>query len=194
LVQALLEPGHWGEGVLEGCGFRRIAEIVQMARGVDGECERAAGSDDLEFVSYSPALERQFVRVVEQTYTDSLDCPELDGLRPVEEVLQGYRAAGEFRSAHWWLVREGSEFVGCVLLGHFPESRSAVLQYMGVIPSRRRRGIGLRLVLQALQVASESRAERLTLAVDTRNIHAAQIYNKWGFAQTDRKSVFIVRV
>jgi ribosomal protein S18 acetylase RimI-like enzyme len=165
-----------------------------MSRRVDERHGRWDARGDLQFVPFSPDLEKQFHQIVVQTYSDSLDCPELDGMRPVEEVLEGYRGAGEFREAHWSLVRQAGNFVGCVFLGYFPFSKSAALQYMGVIPSHRRRGIARELVRHALQVANESGASRMSLAVDSRNAPAWRLYEELGFEETGRRSVFIIRV
>jgi ribosomal protein S18 acetylase RimI-like enzyme len=136
-------------------------------------------------------LQSQFRQVVEQTYRASLDCPELDGLRPIEDVFDGYRAAGAFQATHWSLAQREGEFVGVVLLANFPELQEVVLQYMGVVPAHRRRGIGRELVEHALRIAKGSGAKRLSLAVDDRNIYARRLYDQMGFTQLARRDAFI---
>src|SRR5207245_274261 len=57
----------------------------------------------------SEANEAAFRDVLVQSYEGTLDCPELNGVRTIGEILAGYRAAGPFSPERWWLVRAGDE-------------------------------------------------------------------------------------
>jgi ribosomal protein S18 acetylase RimI-like enzyme len=193
LIQILLQPDDCRGDVLVECGFHPVTQIVQMERGVAGTTDLASALS-AEFVPFSESLTNDLCAVVEQTYKQSLDCPELDGVRPVSDVLDGYRAAGEFRNGLWCLVRSEGEFVGCVLLCSFPESSIASLQYMGVIPRSRRRGIARQMTRHAIRTARAAGAQIINLAVDVRNVPAWRLYRELGFCETERRSVFIMRV
>src|SRR5262245_61067779 len=193
LIQVLLQPNDRNAAVMLGCGFRRITEIIQMERPTAGAMDIESKSCS-ELITFSESLRGELYRVVEQTYASTLDCPELDGARPISDVLEGYQAAGEFREGLWSLARCAGEFVGCVLLCFFPESEVASLQYMGVVAASRRRGIGRQLTDHALRVAGSVGARTITLAVDVRNTPARRLYRDIGFQETWRRSVFIMRV
>ncbi len=57
------------------------------------------------------------------------------------------------------------------------------LHTLFVHPDRRRRGMGLALVLGASQVARERGRSELVIAVDQPNRYARELYDKWGFEQ-----------
>ena len=44
---------------------------------------------------------------LERSYVDTLDCPELCGLREKRDVLDSHRSTGKFDPNLWWLVRLG---------------------------------------------------------------------------------------
>ncbi|MBI3464220.1 MAG: GNAT family N-acetyltransferase [Planctomycetes bacterium] len=192
LVQALVSVGAEPGRVLEASGFVRITEVICMRRDCDREPVSAFGVPPLAFVPYSPELREVFARVVQRTYVGTLDCPELDGLRSIDDVLAGYRASGVFRPDLWLLARDGSENLGCVLLCHWPEEKRCELQYMGLVPEARGRRLGTALGLRAIQTAHEVGAAELCLAVDVRNYLATTMYRSLGFDEMDRRSVFIL--
>ena len=65
---------------------------------VCGEDEFPAGrpGGPLEFEPYTEANHHRLVRLIEATYEETLDCPQLNDVRPTEDVLEGYRQTGEF--------------------------------------------------------------------------------------------------
>src|SRR5262249_26485200 len=57
-----------------------------------------------------------FAQVLQRTYEETLDCPEVGGVRTIAEVLEGHRAQGTSGSANWWLARLGGQPAGVLVL------------------------------------------------------------------------------
>ena len=57
----------------------------------------------LNGLEWSPDTLEAIAALIEATYRDSLDCPALAGLRHIEDVMAGHKAAGLF-SPHRWLL------------------------------------------------------------------------------------------
>ena len=151
----------------------------------------ASPATALQFEPYSSAASRRFEAIVEQTYLDTRDCPRLDGTRPIDEVLEGYRAVGQFDPAHWLLARQEGHDIGCLLLAEHRAHRLWELIYMGIVPAARGHGWGLAISRQAQWLARQGGAERLVLAVDAANEPALKGYAAAGFVAWDRRSVFL---
>jgi ribosomal protein S18 acetylase RimI-like enzyme len=192
LLQALLVPGDPRGQDFEALGFAFIAEMIRMERDCTVWSGLAGETNDLEFVSYEAANEREFESIIEQTYVGSQDCPELDDLRTVSEALESYKVAGTFRPDLWLLARRFGEWVGCVLLASHPDDQTCELQYMGVVPQARGQRIGRMLCERALSDASRIGANKLFLSMDSRNRAAIRHYRALEFAETDRRAVYIL--
>jgi ribosomal-protein-alanine N-acetyltransferase len=65
------------------------------------------------------------------------------------------------------------------------------LVYIGLSTHVRRRGLGKILVQTALSQAAEEGRQRLTLAVDSRNVPALHLYFRHGFQKVGEKTAFI---
>ena len=126
-----------------------------------------------------------------RTYEGTLDCPELNGRRTIEEIIAGHEHQGRFRPELWWLVQEGGRPVGVVLLTELPGPEGWELSYVGVVPEARRRGIGQTLSQWALHEAKQAGMPQLKVAVDTRNHPARQLYEKMGFVHHDQREVLL---
>jgi ribosomal protein S18 acetylase RimI-like enzyme len=128
--------------------------------------------------------------VLEQTYLDTLDSPGMDGVRPMDEVLQGYRQQGRHRPENWYFVREQDADIGALLLTEHPDVGNWELVYMGLAPTARGRGCGMRIIRFALETAARHGAERLVLAVDASNTPALRVYQRAGLITWDRRIVY----
>src|SRR5207247_1903118 len=117
-------------------------------------------------------------RWLDETSRGSLDCPELEGLRPAAEVLESYQEeTGAARSVQRsFVARRGEALGGGVLIRCFVDEREAELQYLGVVPAERGRGIGRALAARALEAARDSGAQRVAVSADVRNWPALEIY------------------
>lgn len=173
-------------------GFRRMAELWYLewtpSTGLIGDALA-----DAEFPAYDPGAPGRLERLVERTYADTLDCPELEGMREVRDVLHGYRGTGEHDPELWRVIRHGGEDVGVLMLAEYPESRQLELVYVGVAPEARGRGLGARAVREVQKVARERGAQRVVLAVDSRNKPAVDIYRAAGFRRWAHRYAYLRR-
>jgi ribosomal protein S18 acetylase RimI-like enzyme len=191
MIQALLQTDAGGAAnLLSGAGFDHIADLLYLVSPASA-FPSVAPSDGLEFEPFANATAARFAAIVERTYLATRDCPRLNGVRPIQEVLEGYRAVGRFDSAHWLLVRHGGHDAGCLLLADHAEHRLWELVYMGIVPEARGKGLGVATTRQAQWLAGRAGAERLVLAVDAANEPAIRGYAAAGFVGWDRRSVWL---
>jgi ribosomal protein S18 acetylase RimI-like enzyme len=191
LAQALETTNH-GTSIdaFEANGFRHVSDLMYLVWLSDSFGDVPFDSE-LEFVSdLSPNHER-LADIVERTYEGSLDCPAIDKVRSIEDVLEGYRAVGAFDPDRWLIARQRDRDIGCLLLAAYPKNQHWELVYMGVVPEARGRGLGLALVRHAQRLAREGRATRLALAVDAANEPAMDAYETAGFTTWDRRTVYV---
>src|SRR5207253_3082560 len=101
-------------------GFAQITQLRYLAhdlRQLPREPET-----DVRYEPLSDANESVFRQTLTRTYEGTLDCPELNGIRTMDEILAGYRSAGRFRPDRWWLLGVHQETAGVVILTELPES------------------------------------------------------------------------
>ncbi len=170
--------------------FRYLADLIYLLC-PESKFSEAISDLNLEFESHSEMRHERFARVVEATYQQSLDCPAMDRLRKVEEVLEGYRATGVYDPRLWLLVRSENLDVGCLILADDPAGEYLELIYMGVkFPARGRR-LGLAIVRHAQYLAKIMNRRRIVLSVDAQNVPAIAMYEAAGFVAWDRRPVFV---
>lgn len=194
LIQALLPPAeaHLAAPLLRH-GFRRLTRLLTLTHPLyaftpaDQPPFREPG---LEFCPYDEKAPGLFHATLEQTYEQTLDCPELNGVRSIEEVIAGHRAQGEYDPARWLLVLEKEQAVGVLLLTAFSDWHEWDLSYLGLVPAARGRGLGRALVREAVRRARLAGTGQLTVAVDARNERALRIYTHLGFTLLDEREVF----
>ncbi len=178
------------EQAICAAGFRAACDLLYLVA-VRGAFPDAPPADDISLITLDVAGATRMAQVLERTYKDSLDCPQLVEHRPVSDILDGYRQVGRF-DPRLWLVAQCEEVdVGCVLLADHPRSNAWELVYMGVVPEARGRGMGLALVRHAQWLAAVAGRERLTAAVDAENEPAVRAYAAAGFVGWDRRTVFL---
>lgn len=180
VVQALIEPQDSASAaLLQGCGFQRVTRLdyLEWAPSEGGPQE----SHDILFEPYSEAARPRLADVLEATYLQTLDCPELDGLRAISDVIDGYQQTPAFSPEFWFLIRKGDQDLGALLLAHHQAGRQVELVYMGLRPEARGQGLGRSLIARAQRVALGLRAAKLLLAVDARNDPARNAYLAAGF-------------
>jgi len=191
LAQALLEVhDDYVQGILMACGFGKLAELLylQAVVGKVAEPQLPAGCS---WMTYSPSRHELFASAILATYQDSFDCPGLNGLRTIDDILAGHRATGDFDPDHWFLLRQNDEPVGAVLLSKVLRSDVTELVYLGLIPQRRRHGLADILMRRAAAVAYASRHGRLSLAVDAGNLPALKLYWRHGMQVIGRKTALL---
>jgi mycothiol synthase len=191
LTQALLPaPGATTINILRHAGFRHLADLLYLT------CEAsrfplAAPPCDVAFEPYKTAERGRLVRLVERTYEGTLDCTALNGVRDLEDVINGYQGTGAFRPENWHFVRSEGEDVGVLLLADHPQAWHWELMYMGLVPEVRGRGWGRQIARYAQWLGRGAAIERILVAVDAANSPAEAVYRSTGFELWEQRAVYL---
>ena len=192
MVQAFVEPGdRRRQGHLEAAGFERLADLIYLERPGDLRTGEGPLPEGISWVPYDESTHPLFARVIAETYQGTLDCPRLEGLRPIGDVIAGHKAQGEFRPEWWNLLLWRGREAGCVLLNAIPERDSLDITYMGLVPAARGRGLGAALVQHAIDTTRLAGRPKLTCAVDAANHPAVKIYARFDFRPTETRRVYL---
>lgn len=141
--------------------------------------------------------------LVQDTYSDTLDCPRLSEFRTTEQVLQGYQTSDSFDPALWYIATDpiGKE-VGCAIFAthginkrfrdeHGPSAGSVEIVYMGLKADSRGKRYGEQIVQHSFDVAREVGANQVLLAVDRINTPAMSIYLRAGLKPIVNETVWV---
>lgn len=192
VAQALLSPAEAERAAaLPRNGFAHVTQLLFLRRDLSLPPPRLKSRAGLTYRTYNPSDAALFHQTLQHTYKDTLDCPELNGVRDVEEVVAGHRGQNHFDPELWRLALAGGLPVGVLLLMRSPDAHDWEISYVGVTPEARRRGFGRELVLKALAEARSAGVPHLTLSVDARNHPARALYDNLGFKVYDRREVFL---
>lgn len=181
MAQSLLDLGTpVAHTLVDRCGFQSMAELHYLQ--VDVRRAQPVETPGIRWETYATETHATFAETITMTYEDSLDCPALNGLREIDDVIEGHKATGEFHPDLWLLARDAmsNEPLAVLLLALLPEQESAEIVYLGVCPTARRRGLGRTLVRVALATAKARGATKLTLTVDSANASALRLYHAHG--------------
>jgi len=176
---------------LEDAGFQYLTRLVYLSRRIPGQQVKVKVASDLEWHSYTPEREEIFCRALEATYAQSLDCPELTGLRTSAEVLDGHRKSGLFDPAFWWMVTRDNQPAGVLLLCGVCGWSAFEIVYVGVAQPVRGTGVANALVERAIDAVRQVNAVSLTLAVDRRNMPARRLYQRWYFRPVAMRDAWV---
>jgi ribosomal protein S18 acetylase RimI-like enzyme len=179
---------------LARAGFSELAELLYMEWTDDGGgtvFDNFSRNKELAWLSYNDRTQAAFHQLIEQTYTGSLDCPGLTGLRHIDDIIAGHRAAGRFSPDRWLAIVYDGRPAGCILLLENPLRPVLEVAYMGVHPSFRGRHLGHVLISRGLTMAHRDGFTKVALAVDSRNQPALRLYTSAGFHVTTRRRAMI---
>lgn len=191
IVQALLPSAEGKEAEwLESAGFNHAADVLHMVSFAE-QLPREPPQGDLVFEPTAPTDEQRLASLIVATYEDSLDCPQVNGVRDGADILAAHRATGEFDPGRWMIVRHAGCDIGCLLLADHPDAGQWELVYMGLLPAARRRGWGGAMVRYAQWLTRRAGRSRLAAAVDAENVPAVTAYTSAGFVVWNRRSVFL---
>lgn len=197
LAQALVTPvEHWALQACRDAGMLQIAELSYQKLVIP--TERAATRSLPDGVELriagdvaEPGARAALARALERSYVDTRDCPDLCGLRAVDDVIDSHRATGRHNPALWWVVYLHGQPEGALLLSPFPEQSSVELVYLGIGPVLRGRGLGRVLMEHAIEAAARAGALEMTCAVDMQNPCALRLYQRLGFRSIDRRLALV---
>lgn len=199
LAQALPEPQEpWAVRAFLGAGFVSVGDLAYLRRPVwplaaAPEVRWPAGVEirNVEGVAPGNSDRRLLIEALNRSYEDTLDCPELCGLRETEDILESHRSTGVFNPRLWWLVLLNSQPQGCMLLSRSPDHNSVELVYLGLSPMLRGKGIGKALLEMGLSRLAGVPADHVTCAVDLRNEPARRVYERLGFKEFGRRVAMV---
>ncbi len=189
LAQTLLETHETGAGeAFLGAGFISVGDLAYLRRPRAMASDPKGTTDSLwpagvEGRRYEVGDEDLFVRALDRSYADTLDCPELCGLRSTRDVLDSHRATGRFDPNLWRVLLWEGEPHGAILLNPSPEQDSIELVYLGLSPALRGRGLGAALLRWGVALVRERSEAFIACAVDQRNEPALRVYRRLGFAE-----------
>lgn len=201
LAQSLPDPAHaWAVGAFEDAGFTRVGELATMRRGVEPvtsplESAWPAGVEVRVVQGRqgrpTDADRLLLIEALNRTYIDTLDCPELCGLRATSDVLDSHLSTGEWDPRLWWIVLWNGAPHGCLLFNRVPEQSTVELVYLGLSPELRGRGVGKLLVALGLSTALRAAAVQVVCAVDLRNAPARKLYGRFGFREAGHRLAMV---
>jgi ribosomal protein S18 acetylase RimI-like enzyme len=192
LVQALLAQAEvpYGEALLQN-GFALVTRLWYLRHRLDKADGPAEPLPRLRFQTYARCDHSVFDRTLLRTYEESRDCPEITGIRTIDQIIEGHKAQGLHDPDFWWLASDEAGPAGVLLLTALPEGPFWDISYLGVLPEKRRRGYGAELTRKALDEAVGLNALQLTLSVDDRNMPARRLYRNLGFEPYDQREVYL---
>ncbi|RCS42205.1 GNAT family N-acetyltransferase [Bremerella cremea] len=192
LMQSLigLENPNAGEH-LARIGFRHVTRLDQL-HAFPAEIATPPPSSLLTFLPCDDFRKPAFEQLVANTYEGSLDCPEIDGLRQIEDVLTGYHATSGHDTRHWYLVQLAGQTIGVVILAHHTANHQLELIYFGLLPPFRQRGLGKEVIRFLLHLARQIGCQSILTGVDERNTPAMALYHQFGFIPSDSKELFLL--
>ena len=194
MTQALLDPSDGiARQVLLGRSFRQMAELLYLQADVRRTLPPAQLPPGFDWVTYSRDAHPTFAGTIVRSYRDSLDCPGLNGLRDIEDVIAGHQASGgEFDPSWWFVLRdERHEPVAVLLLARTLNHETAELVYLGLVPAARGRGLGDVVMRHALHTVGAGGVASLALAVDAGNAPALRLYHRSGLRRVGSKLAFM---
>lgn len=198
LAQALPEPRDvWAIEALRAAGFVHVGDLSYMRRvgPAPSDPQPVVWPDGVRVVRVDelgdrPAQDAVLITALDRSYIDTLDCPELCGLRETGDILQSHRATGRWDPALWWVVMLDGEPEGCVLLNRGQDRASTELVYLGLSPALRGKGLGARLLTMGMSKLGRGTLE-VNCAVDERNAPAIRLYRRLGFTSFGRRVALV---
>lgn len=192
IAQCLTETDeHELHASLTRSGFRHLTDLLFLQRMLD-EPLPERGDVLLETREFSRSRNfPRFVDMIEQTYVNTQDCPELNGVRSGVEALESHRAVGEFDPSRWKIYHVNGRDVGLLLMNEHTQQQAWEIVYVGTKPEERGRGYGRAILIDGLHEARNARVASLILAVDVRNSPARSLYESLRFRPMMARSVHI---
>lgn len=173
-------------------GFDALTHVLYLEARTQRVHATARDDQRLRWEPYTPERLDEFVAVLQCTYQDSLDFPELNRFRTARDSLALHRASGVFRPELWQIgFDDASTPVACLLMTYQDFAGALEVTYMGLAPHARGKRLGSACVARASHEARRVGAPRMTLVVDVRNAPARRLYASAGLREIAQRAVFL---
>jgi ribosomal protein S18 acetylase RimI-like enzyme len=191
-AQSILETTATADReALSRSGFRHLADLFYLQRLLETPLPpRVDVVMEVTTFSESQNAER-FARLVEQTYIDTLDCPDFHEHRSGTEALVSHRCSGDFAAERWKVYSIEGRDVGLLLMNDHPSQDAWEVVYMGVAPDARGCGYGRAMLIDGLHAARSAGRQSVLLAVDAQNAPANRIYGELDFIEVASRAVHV---
>jgi ribosomal protein S18 acetylase RimI-like enzyme len=196
LAQALLDPADSATAdAYVARSFEPVAELLYLQKTIRKASPVPAVPKGLRLATYSAGTHAAFARGIQDSYQESLDCPPLNGVRDIEDVIAGHKSAGEFDPDDWFVLTDADDAsLGVLLLSRTGSGDGMELVYLGLAPAARGRGLGDYLFRQAEARAAAVKMRLMSLAVDSINAPAIALYHRHGMQQIASKRALMRRL
>ncbi len=219
LVQSLPAlDERWCIDALTDAGFQSVGSLMYMRRAPRTNDAKLTLGSDLGKVEWPSGVEVVSVRqwessscgvtakaahgcgtvdealiaAMDASYIETLDCPELCGLRSTGDILTSHKATGIHDPSLWWIVMYEGKPHGCALFSPCPDQRSFELVYLGLSPALRGKGLGLKLMRHGIgECAKINSTWSMACAVDERNGPAIKLYESLQFRGFSRRAALV---
>ncbi|GJM26252.1 MAG: hypothetical protein DHS20C16_26670 [Phycisphaerae bacterium] len=193
LLQTLLHTGDNKRArLIADMQFQYLAELIYMdCPVVNSGIEEPHLESQFTLITYSAKTEPMYLRALECSYQDSMDCPALTPLRTASDALAGHKSTGIFDPSGFYVILANDEPAAILLTSTVTDRSALEVVYMGVSSSGRNRGLGKLLLSLAKQRACALELSSVTLAVDAINMPARRLYEKSGFIERARRRAWI---
>lgn len=190
--QAAIDPEDAiGTAALEAAGFQELTDVCELRRAIDAAEAFEMRTSEVAVDLVAPSPESPFwQQAFEASLAGGLDVPELLARRGPAESFESLRLLAGEETEHWRVALCRGELAGLVLPTALPDG-TAEIQYMGVAEGHRRKGIGRRLVADAIEAAADVGASELVVQVDARNLPALGLYRSMGFRDVTRRGLWL---
>jgi ribosomal protein S18 acetylase RimI-like enzyme len=194
LAQALLDESAPPQGAadLVSGGMPHVTDLIYLEADTCQAIPLRNDAPPLDWTPFGPDSEAEFRAVLQATYVNSLDMPEFEGLRSLDDILASHRAGGRFVADRWRIGRIHGEHdaAAVLLLSDIPDRNAWEIAYLGLTPTARGRGLGRAIFAHAVSLA-RAYVARIELAVDVRNLPANHLYRAVGMRPFDRRAVHL---
>lgn len=196
LVVETPESLAWRDALREA-GLREERRKVFVERRLDDALpfEGGAALADWRLRSLADAGEDAFrARLADVAEGDPFEERPNDDAGATRHLERAWRALVEsagrrFDPTRWWLVDDLRGAVGIILPQRVNES-TGTLYYVGVVPGRRREGLGRRLHAAGLERLARDGASRYVGSTDVRNVAMRSVFARNGAREAGTEAYF----
>ncbi|TWT62197.1 GNAT family N-acetyltransferase [Rubinisphaera italica] len=177
--------------VFQKSKFQELGNLLFLARkaAMKSGLPRSAMRKNLKLIPYQKIIdEYQLAKLIDRTYENSQDFPELQGQRTGEQAIRSHQTQGKYHPEWWLVIEHEGEGVGILFFAEHTEFEQVELIYIGITEKYRKQGFAKTALAQALQ-KFERDEKSVFLGVDARNHPAVRLYASLGFVQISEQRI-----